>query len=691
MEIPVASIAGIYGERAVNLPLKLEDPQRMHVVSHTWGLDCLLIGCFDGEILKISDNYSKLSVLFNPADELTSHDYLTTVDFMGNVQKDWSRNMEHMLYHKKHLYTGGSMGFLSVFEFNSKGHIQWTNMYNEELNISSMILCKDHIMIGTREGRIQLHDPEKINQFTTVTNESSAEFVGFKPIYPGNTYAASARVNGLINIWEIKSGEKISEINLNKKICCLDCNPTTCIVIFGLHDGHIVVVDTQDESSPQIVNTSLICSNPICYLRYDSQSIYFFVLSANKMLFIIDGSIKNRCKVYGFVELPNYLISLTTYNSDGVKVYIPAHTDFVEGSPYFNKLIFLYIDPNFKTDYKSFYMNNMCQIDPEKLRMNILLLTSPASGLVITGSSKLYTTFENTMELVHINYKYDPELMPVGVWEMSNQYSFPNFAVSSMCTSYDKQWVIIATQDGSVHVFLSANMSQVQLSTVVLDYHNYDMKSMSMTWDCDYLLTLCTDGTASCFTINYDVKAATKTQRKLTKEWFRSIMKQPSMTSTESESSDQMEEIITNLQLETEVSWLEKKQKLALEEKELEVAEEKQKIRESINVIRNTVCEMLKTNEERPDIEKLEPYEFDLDVEEQARLLAEGEATILKIYQNTEYDNLAKIFIKDKIKEECYDQMFKKGQRTEEELKLLQRIEYKRKIEKIVDSVRIEF
>lgn len=40
---------------------------------------------------------------------------------------------------------------------------------------------------------------------------------------------------------------------------------------------------------------------------------------------------------------------------------------------------------------------------------------------------------------------------------------------------------------------------------------------------------------------------------------------------------------------------------------------------------------MLKANDNRPDIEKLEQYEFDLDIEEQIRLQADGEAAIQKV------------------------------------------------------------
>ena len=40
---------------------------------------------------------------------------------------------------------------------------------------------------------------------------------------------------------------------------------------------------------------------------------------------------------------------------------------------------------------------------------------------------------------------------------------------------------------------------------------------------------------------------------------------------------------------------------------------------------------MMQENEEVPAIEKLDPHEFDLDVEEQARLQAEGESEVERV------------------------------------------------------------
>ena len=43
----------------------------------------------------------------------------------------------------------------------------------------------------------------------------------------------------------------------------------------------------------------------------------------------------------------------------------------------------------------------------------------------------------------------------------------------------------------------------------------------------------------------------------------------------------------------------------------------------------------MRENEKVPDIERLSRHEFDLDIEEQTRLQAEGEAEVQRVSENT--------------------------------------------------------
>uniref|UniRef100_A0A8C7L493 Cilia- and flagella-associated protein 43 n=1 Tax=Oncorhynchus kisutch TaxID=8019 RepID=A0A8C7L493_ONCKI len=106
---------------------------------------------------------------------------------------------------------------------------------------------------------------------------------------------------------------------------------------------------------------------------------------------------------------------------------------------------------------------------------------------------------------------------------------------------------------------------------------------------------------------------------------------------------------------------------------------------------------MMRENETLPDMEKLEQQEFNLDVDEQKRLQAEGEQ---EVRNEIELENLAKCYLRDVLKRECWDSMKVKGQaikafhtehevknypmkeRTQQELDELHRVESMRKIER---------
>ena len=70
---------------------------------------------------------------------------------------------------------------------------------------------------------------------------------------------------------------------------------------------------------------------------------------------------------------------------------------------------------------------------------------------------------------------------------------------------------------------------------------------------------------------------------------------------------------------------------------------------------------MIKENDTVPEIEMLQRHEFDLDIEEQRRLQAEGDAEVARIREEKEFENLAKQYLAHLIKKECWNDMETKG------------------------------
>ena len=70
---------------------------------------------------------------------------------------------------------------------------------------------------------------------------------------------------------------------------------------------------------------------------------------------------------------------------------------------------------------------------------------------------------------------------------------------------------------------------------------------------------------------------------------------------------------------------------------------------------------MISSNEQVPDIEKLERSEFILDTEEHLRHKEEEEKEIGAVKEEIELNNLAKMYLRDRVKKQCWDDMSIKG------------------------------
>jgi len=104
-------------------------------------------------------------------------------------------------------------------------------------------------------------------------------------------------------------------------------------------------------------------------------------------------------------------------------------------------------------------------------------------------------------------------------------------------------------------------------------------------------------------------------------------------------------------------------------------------------------------NESREEFAKLKESEFYLDLDELDRLHKETDAEISEMREKTELADLARLYVREAIKKECWDRMAVKGrgiqafntsllvenyplrERSREEESLLERVQMIRKIE----------
>ena len=118
-----------------------------------------------------------------------------------------------------------------------------------------------------------------------------------------------------------------------------------------------------------------------------------------------------------------------------------------------------------------------------------------------------------------------------------------------------------------------------------------------------------------------------------------------------------------------------------------------------VEAIRLKVQRLIEANEAKPDLEKLEREEFQLDLAEKQRVVEDGEAQLAELEKDMQYQILAQQFLRYKIKKQCWDSMEVKGKavytfsgklevsnyplriRSKEELSELRQVQFSRKIE----------
>uniref|UniRef100_A0A674IBA8 Cilia- and flagella-associated protein 43 n=1 Tax=Terrapene triunguis TaxID=2587831 RepID=A0A674IBA8_9SAUR len=143
------------------------------------------------------------------------------------------------------------------------------------------------------------------------------------------------------------------------------------------------------------------------------------------------------------------------------------------------------------------------------------------------------------------------------------------------------------------------------------------------------------------------------------------------------------------------------KWKYAIKEEIKKFADKRKELKKGIKKLRKTIQEMMYENEQVPDIERLDQQEFNLDIEEQERLQAESEQEVARVRKEIEMENLAKCYLRDIIKKECWNSMSIKGraikcfhaaykvtnypmkERSKEELEALERVLQLKKIERL--------
>ncbi|XP_073858759.1 cilia- and flagella-associated protein 43 isoform X14 [Macaca fascicularis] len=253
-------------------------------------------------------------------------------------------------------------------------------------------------------------------------------------------------------------------------------------------------------------------------------------------------------------------------------------------------------------------------------------------------------------------------------------HSHQGHGIQSMRISMDGQNILVNGRDDGTLVYLKWKRFGGLLASEILDYYQKLLISLSSTMgeENDYLSTT----PKVCIDLGSDSE---HTKQKA--------------------SIDSSQDELVPTDVKKEIPWIQQKSQEAIKKEVNLFSKKRKEIKEGIKSLSKTILNMMEENDKLENIAKLDQQEFGLDLEELERLHDESQEEVAKMIKDVEMHNLAKSYLAELIKEECWNSMAVKGRalkcfhipcvvenfpmkaRTVEELKELERVLQQKKIE----------
>eukprot|EP00117_Sycon_ciliatum_P029294 scpid8787/ scgid23370/ WD repeat-containing protein 96 len=105
------------------------------------------------------------------------------------------------------------------------------------------------------------------------------------------------------------------------------------------------------------------------------------------------------------------------------------------------------------------------------------------------------------------------------------------------------------------------------------------------------------------------------------------------------------------------MTWIERRIQAENRKTEEKFSGERNALQADIDKLRKKLLELIADNETKPDLERLDRGEFNLDVEESNRLMEEGNKTAQEVREELELKNIANEYFSELIRKECWENM----------------------------------
>ncbi|XP_054516490.2 cilia- and flagella-associated protein 43 isoform X16 [Pan troglodytes] len=666
--LPLSSIAGLVGEEAETFRPKDDLYPLLHPTMHCWTpTSDLYIGCEEGHLLMINGNTLQVTVLNKIEEESPLEDRR---NFISPVT---------LVYQKEGVLASGIDGFVYSFIIKDRSYM--------------------------------------IEDFLEI--ERPVEHMAFSPNYTMLLIQTDKTLthSGEICVWWLEDCACVSKIYLNTLAMVLACCPSSLSAAVGTEDGSVYFISVYDKESPQVVHKAFLSESSVQHVVYDQQGIFLLVGTSEGKVFIINANSSSSFQIIGFTEVAKDILQISTVSlleTDIVKVMVLSSLPEAGRSR-----LEMFTLPTLLPQVSTTFADERGRLKDEIIHKYLYELEHALSSAVLGFQSNQIYGFcsqvpyicsyllpeeEHTGIYILKPYKkvqsrqYGPGLLYLsshGLWLITiakcgilcirDVYTLETFAwcrshshqghgIQSMRISMDGQNILVNGRDDGTLVYLKWKRFGGHLASEILDYYQKLLISLSSAMDKE----------------NHYLSTTPKVSVDLGSD---------SEHTKQKASTDLSQDELVLTDVKKEIPWIQQKSQEAIKKEVNLFSKKRKEIKQGIKSLSKTILNMMEENDKLENIAKLDQQEFGLDLEELERLHDESQEEVAKIIKDVEMHNLAKSYLAELIKEECWNSMAVKGQalkcfhipcvvenfpmkaRTVEELKELERVLQQKKIE----------
>ncbi|XP_041600884.1 cilia- and flagella-associated protein 43 [Vulpes lagopus] len=704
--LPLSAIAGLVGEEAETFRPKDDLYPSIHPSIHCWTpTSDLYVGCEEGHLLMINGETLKVTVL-------------KIEDTVANERRNLISPVT-MAYQKGGVLISGIDGFVYSFIIKDSTYKIETFLDVEE-PVEHMRFSPNcqMLLIQTDKGSIYIYTFGEEPTFDKVLEACDGKFQAIDFIPPGNEYCMTLTHSGEVCVWCIEDGTCAGKIYLNTPATVLACSPSSLSVAVGTMGGSIHFLDVRDAEAPKAIYKALPSEWSVQHLLYDQQGIYLLVGTSGGYIFIINASPSSLFQVLGFTEVGKDILQISTVSlleTDIVEVMVLSPLTETGRSR-----LDIFTLPKILPQVSASFTDERGRLKDELIHKFRYEIEHTLSSAVLDFQSHQIYGFCNQVPYIcsylipqqghsgicilkphqKVQSKhYGPgmlSLSPHGLWLItiakggilcirdvrtletfarSRSHSHQGHGIQSVRISMDGQNILVNGKDDGTLVHLRWRRFGGNLASEAIEYYEKLLISLHNTMDeeNDYL------SIQQGESLNLESKSECSNMKS-------------SIDSSSQEDLVQVDGI-------KEIPWIQQKNQEAIKNEVRLFSKKRKEIKTRIKALAKTVLTMMEENETVDNIAKLDQKEFGLDLEELERLHDENEEEVAKIRKDAEMHNLAKAYLAELIKEECWNSMAVKGralkcfhmpyvvenfpmkERTDEELKELKRVLWQKKIE----------